>query len=270
MNVLLYHGTSAIAARRILQEGLKPRQDELEGIWADNPENRKGCTYLSDCLAPLFALAAGYKLRNGAWNKLALVEVDTEKLDQDKLWPDEHLDIWNDYDCAKRIVETRPEDLLSTIRSLWPLSLKKHGKVAYWGTISVEAIPRIFLLDLSKNSQLAVIFDLITYSRAGTRGLSKVYDPDFNSNALALTKWWTGHTVKPEEILPECVFDTTRLRNRWWFNTLMFSFLGGTAQERYATLEKILRNRPVEVLIPDCTVCSKSGGRPPVLSEAIK
>ncbi|MFB3921258.1 MAG: hypothetical protein ACE145_06015 [Terriglobia bacterium] len=256
--MLLYHGTSAIAAQRILKEGIRPRRDELKGIWPDNLKERAGCTYLSDCLAPLYALAAGNELKNEDWNKLALIEVDIEKLDQDKLWPDEHLDIWGDYDCAKRIVETRPEDLLSTIKDFWPLSLEKHGKVSYWGTISVEAIPRILLLDLSKNLRLSIIFDLIAWSR-NTRVLSKNYDPQFNSNALALTKWWAGQTVKPEEILPDAVFRDSKIAGTWWLNTLMFAVLGSTPKERYREAEKILSNRPVEILTPDsCTVCSSS------------
>ena len=94
--MLLYHGTSEEEEKIALKEGLKPRsgtgvKSNWEHTIASNPAN----VYLTHCYAPYFAMSASKgeagsvcqpSLRPMRW---AIIEIDTDKLDEGCFLPDE-------------------------------------------------------------------------------------------------------------------------------------------------------------------------------------
>lgn len=81
----LYHGTNGAWLDSILRTGIRPRGSR-KGNWEHNSihSNRK-CVYLTDSYAPYFALNA----TRGQEPSCAVIEVDTDRLDDFDLFPDE-------------------------------------------------------------------------------------------------------------------------------------------------------------------------------------
>jgi len=78
----VYHGTSRSAAEVALKSGLRPR-GKSKGNWESCP-SRSDLVYLTTAYAAYFALAASKPGED--W---AILEVDTDLLDEDLLLPDE-------------------------------------------------------------------------------------------------------------------------------------------------------------------------------------
>ena len=79
----LYHGTTSSRARKILNEGLRPR-GEGRGNYSPHLASHQGCVYLSTVYGPAYACRAIPRL-----GPLAVVEIDAGVLRADRLRPDE-------------------------------------------------------------------------------------------------------------------------------------------------------------------------------------
>jgi hypothetical protein len=79
--MLLYHGTTTTVLDTILREGIKPRGDK-PSLWPDLP-SRPDCAYMTDGYAFFFAVAIDEDA------KKVVLEIDTDRLDQRLLLPDE-------------------------------------------------------------------------------------------------------------------------------------------------------------------------------------
>lgn len=154
----LYHGTSERWAREIWRHGLWPRADlETEGNWSHTVESAEDCVYLTVAYAPYFAFCAAEDKER--W---AIVEVDSEQLDEDALLPDEdfleqvlrqqkEFDdhwLWDEFHELETMEDrTRWCRDHAHVLSSWQESLNGIGNCAHTGHIPPEAITRIVLFD---------------------------------------------------------------------------------------------------------------------------
>src|SRR5262245_46070163 len=85
--MILYHGTRAAFLPQILEQGVKPRGDK-DGNWQHTVTSNPYTVYLSVCYGLYFAMNARDQagLPNG---NVAILEIDTDKLDHQRLVPDE-------------------------------------------------------------------------------------------------------------------------------------------------------------------------------------
>jgi hypothetical protein len=143
MNGVLYHGTSAVNEKKILQEGLTPRKYQKHRKWKDTvpPE----FVYLTDTF-PIFFTAYRAKTRT---RDALIVEVDASKLNEYLLYPDDDF-IWHIWrmkepERVKNIQESLIEAGKCVLlnQSIWKESLQMLGTVAHYGPIPIESIQRI-------------------------------------------------------------------------------------------------------------------------------
>lgn len=155
--MLLYHGTAARHLPAILREGIKPR-GKGTGNWKRTIESNADCVYLTNAYVLHFAGNASKDAGD-----LAVIEVDTAKLDPFRMQPDE--------DCleqASRKVGPAPLDKdmkfrtrwyrkrLSEFGHLWTQSVEGLGTCNYRGTIPPEAITRY--VTIPHNAYLTMLF----------------------------------------------------------------------------------------------------------------
>lgn len=82
----LYHGTHTEALEAILSDGIVPRlQSRTEGTWHHLP-SKPDCVYLTTAYALYYAIAA---VPEGSHACPAIIEIETEGLDESLLCPDE-------------------------------------------------------------------------------------------------------------------------------------------------------------------------------------
>jgi hypothetical protein len=81
--VKLYHGTSERIGRLALTKGLSPRKLTGQSNWKHMVESHPDLVYLTTVYAPYFGLQAA------KGKKMAIVEVETDLLDEFKMLPDE-------------------------------------------------------------------------------------------------------------------------------------------------------------------------------------
>lgn len=142
--MLLYHGTSAKNLPSIRKHGLEPR-GERKSEW--DVESDPNSVYLTDAYALHFASNAVGSTKSA----LAIIEVDTDKLDQLALMPDE--------DFLEAATRSNPEfahigkdmkertyyfrDNGIFYAQYWKDSMKGLGNCRYGDTVPVSAITRI-------------------------------------------------------------------------------------------------------------------------------
>ena len=146
--MMLYHGTSESRAKKILVRGIRPRGRHGKTNWKHSVESNPRAVYLTDAYPGHFAIQAAKK-----GERLAILEIDTERLDKSKLHPDEdlleqsgrHYDaLPADWSIAKR---TRWYRAQAPHNSKWELSLQGMGTVGYYGVIPPEAITCVVYFD---------------------------------------------------------------------------------------------------------------------------
>jgi methionyl-tRNA synthetase len=77
----LYHGTDGRNIRRILRDGIHPRKITRKNNWGHSVPSNPHAVYLTTAYAGYFAMLAS---KSGL---LGIVEVDSDKLDEDLLRP---------------------------------------------------------------------------------------------------------------------------------------------------------------------------------------
>lgn len=150
----LYHGTNDTALPSMLREGLLCKATSNHaGNWSHSVQSAANRVYMTDVYAPYFAFHAASK-RDG--DKAVLFEIDSDKLDQEQLLPDEDF-----LEQATRNVSVRGlrkgagmrarttwfRDNATRWRSLWNDSLSHLGTCAHLGNIPTHAITRYAVVD---------------------------------------------------------------------------------------------------------------------------
>lgn len=161
----LYHGTDARFLQRILKQGLLPRGKRASN-WPD-ATSHPGCVYLTDAYAPYFCWSAQ--------QRGLVVEIETDRLDQRKLLPDEDVieqtgrgkdGVEGDY--LERTAFFKKQLHLYTAGQ-WKQSLKAMGTCAYLGKIPVAAITRTVVFSTDYCWQWDAMISLINYRLLGDR-----------------------------------------------------------------------------------------------------
>lgn len=203
----LYHGTSERAARLILRDGLRPRS-QLEGTpsdgnWQATVPSNPDAVYLTTAYAPFFASVAA----NDGEQKLAIIEVDTERMDSGLFRPDE--DFLEQATRGMRMPYGPPKRAGMKARTIWyrdhihmyagkdsawNMSIEMMGTCAYYGTIPTDAITRVVLFDQNQRQAQQMLWmamdpciDIQNYAFCGGK-------------YRALTRWFIGERVEPVEL----------------------------------------------------------------------
>lgn len=193
--MLLYHGTSESRARKIMAEGLKPRGKSGKTNWKHSIESNPKAVYLTDAYPLYFAVQA-----SNANERWAVIEIDTDLLDESKLHPDEDVleQAGRNYDTLPKnwgmIQRTRWYRKQAIHNPNWKVSLKAMGTCAYYGVIPPEAITKIVLMDKNKYDGGFVLTCIdASICLANYKFCGEKY--------RAITKWLMGAQVSPEEMM---------------------------------------------------------------------
>ncbi|MBD2293211.1 hypothetical protein H6G06_06855 [Anabaena sphaerica FACHB-251] len=161
--MFLYHGTSFENVERIRSKGVLPPRETKKSNWSmpesNDFESRNDAVYLSEAYSPYYAFTQYYK-RLYSFNlkqtsnelttvssKLALIEIDIDSLEKDKLYPDEDFLVQSNLPC--KIGETLKErtkyfkENLESYQDYLKDSLQKIGNCCYIDLIPPTAISRI-------------------------------------------------------------------------------------------------------------------------------
>jgi hypothetical protein len=166
----LYHGTSGAFLSDILTNGIKPRGAKGTNNWKHTVNSNPKCVYLTDSYAPYFAFNA---VQGDA--RCAVIEVDTDLLDDDNLFPDEDfLEQANrgsdgiDGNMKQRTLHYRkkqfsynyiPGTIQKDLITWWEASLRYLGTCSHRGVIPVSAITRVVHWPHKLNALLSLIWD---------------------------------------------------------------------------------------------------------------
>lgn len=196
--VKLYHGTTAKIGRLALTEGLRPRVLTGKSNWKHFVESHPHLVYLSVCYGPYYALQTAKDLGKG---KIAIVEVETDLLDEWNFRPDEdfveqvtRLSKSNSAGIPGKSIDERTEyirDHLGEFSDWWKRSVEFLGTCAYTGVIPPKAITRVAVVQTSKCKVMCFEANEPVISITNFR----ICGPQFR----LLTKWFMGEPVTVEE-----------------------------------------------------------------------
>jgi hypothetical protein len=197
--MLLYHGTTKTIAQKALTEGLKPR-GRRKGNWKHTVDSRRDAVYLTDIYGLYFAYCASKSDSN---DTLAVIQVDTEKLNQNLFMPDEDFleqasrgRTGEGFASVKQSMKQRTEyyrKVAEYNRNLWHKSIENLGTVSYQGVIIPEAITKIAYVDMDK--QKDIIFSAADASIC-------LMNHKFCSNKYkAVTEWLFGKSITAQEFM---------------------------------------------------------------------
>jgi hypothetical protein len=162
----IYHGTTETVARLALEQGISPRsRTGHEGNWEHTVDSHPEMVYLTSIYAPFFAMMAADP--DEFWG---IVEVETDSLDEDRLFPDEDYLAHKVRGNTAFLHEARcyDEDFPDDIKERsawfrerlvrhgglgygWEDSITEMGNCAYHGVIPASAVTRIALFDPRSN-----------------------------------------------------------------------------------------------------------------------
>ena len=161
----LYHGTNGAWLNNIVQRGLEPRGSLRRSNWKETVESNPKCVYLTDSYAPYFAFNAC----RGKAPECAVIEIDTDLLDEDDLYADE--DAMEQIGRGKDGVEGDMHQRTRWYRkhqfqmgladgdSIWRYSLQCLGTCAHRGRIPARAITRTAYWPHHENVWLMFVWD---------------------------------------------------------------------------------------------------------------
>ena len=171
--MMLYHGTNGAWLDRIMQVGLRPRGTKGRSNWKDTVQSNPKCVYFTDSYAPYFAFNAS----RGTDPSCAVIEVDSDRLDQDELFPDEDFleqcsrggegaypgtMIQRTLHYRRRQFEfcypcTDPSSEAPT--TWWEASLKHLGTCSHRGPVPPDAITRAVWWPRKDNGSMVMMWD---------------------------------------------------------------------------------------------------------------
>ena len=145
----LYHGTTEVSLEKLLVNGISPRGDKSTN-WKDYP-SRVDMVYLTQSYALYFAIQA---TQNTDKERILIIEVDSNKLNQTKFFPDEDFLAQEINDLSKH---DEFRDNLVQYKNRWKDSLSKIGNVAYKGIVHPYSFSRYCLIDVKKHAEVAMM-----------------------------------------------------------------------------------------------------------------
>lgn len=160
-------------------------------------ESHPDLVYLTVAYAPYFGLQAA------KGKKMAIVEIDTDSLDESKMLPDEDFieqvtrtDKKNTVGIDGKTLNERTEYIrnhLDEFSGFWRESVEHLGHCAYKGVIPNSAVTRVAVIEISKCRQMCFealepTITIINY---------KICGPQYRT----LTKWFMGEPVTVKEWL---------------------------------------------------------------------
>lgn len=148
----LYHGTSAKHLESILGKGIQPR-GRRKGNWKEFP-SRKDMVYLTNAYAPFFAVQSSED------HKALILELDLDRLDMDKIYPDEDFIAQALAMQTKRPLDVVHDEIRETLENFQHHSmdsLNALGNCSHKGRIPASAITRYCLVDFEKRPDLAIM-----------------------------------------------------------------------------------------------------------------
>lgn len=170
----LYHGTTAELFPAISDKGLVPR-GRRRGNWKNYP-SRKDMVYLTVAY-PLFFAFQAFKKGTHA----LLVEVDSDRLAEESLHPDEDFiaqALSHQRNCPIEDVHAEVRENLEGYQHHWRDSLAGLGNCCHLGVVPQDAITRYCVVDLEKQKELVLVCDpcisLLNYKFCGERYKSLV------------------------------------------------------------------------------------------------
>ena len=203
----IYHGTSAIHTKSILDEGIIPRGSRA-GNWKHTVDSHADHVYLTTAYAGYFASSCAKE--NEKW---LILEIDTDKLFQRLFYPDEDfLEQAERY--LKSVSDIRIPDKYKTLKARtvwcrrnilkfnglwWVHSVKIIGNCSYRGFIPPYAISAAVEYDPTSNQfvSFACADPLITIDNYTIVG----------GKYKALTRWFFEDDVDPKDICLAADFD---------------------------------------------------------------
>lgn len=203
--MILYHGTSESNLNKILEQGsIQPRGTAGKSNWEHTIISSPDRVYLTTAYAGYFA--ANVSKENERW---AIIEIDTDFLDEDNFFPDEDViaqiayrskdfnEVWGD----KPVKEYSLLELTKYVREhiylwkdKWPDSIQAMGTCSYKGDIPVAAIIRYALFDPKSNFQMAMSAQDPTITTLNYQIKGATYK--------AITKWLMGEEITFDEYDP--------------------------------------------------------------------
>jgi hypothetical protein len=211
--VKIYHGTTETIGRRALTEGLKPREVTGKSNWKHTVESNPTLIYLTTAYAPYFALQA-VKERKGA--KFAIVEIETDLLDETKMRPDEdfieqatRLDKKNNAGIRGKTMNERVEYIRNHIDEFsdsWKLSVEHLGNCAFKGVIKKTAITKVSVVDISKCKSMCFeaiepVISLMNYKICGAQ--YRMLNRWFMGEPVTVDEWFQTQSVNPLNFMNE-------------------------------------------------------------------
>jgi hypothetical protein len=202
----LYHGTSESVAKLVMQHGLKPRGNGT-GNWKHTIDSNPFAVYLTTAYAGYFA-ASATPVSDDSFERWAIIEVDSDKLNQYLLYPDEDFlgqvfqPHWKEIADKPLKRALKGKDLFGAtvwfrenihrFQHMWEKSVQFLGNCAYHGTVPAEAITKIALYDW-KNGVEQVTSGVIdpVISIDNYRFMADKYQ--------TITRWFMGEDVTVEE-----------------------------------------------------------------------
>lgn len=170
-NAALCHGTTGDKLETILKEGIKPRKMTGKSNWEKFP-SKDSMVYLTTAYPFYFSMSAIPEGEDS--HDLAVIEVDREKLDKKKFYPDEDFIAQVVASATQQPLEAIHKNIVKNLhefRHMWKRSLAAMGTMAYRGHIPPEAIKRCARIDTKKRGALRFAMDpcisLINYQLMG-------------------------------------------------------------------------------------------------------
>lgn len=159
----LYHGTNGRWLDNILTRGIEPRgRRTARNNWKHVPhQSNPTCVYLTDSYAPYFAFNA----TRGKDPLCAVIEVETDRLNEEDLYPDEDFleQVGRGADDVPGTMSERTLHYRARQFDYNPeaakLSLKHLGTCAHRGVITLDAITRAVVWPHEPNIRLALTWD---------------------------------------------------------------------------------------------------------------
>ena len=236
--VKLYHGTTETIGRQAKTDGLRPRKMTGKSNWKHIVESNPSLIYLTTAYAPYYALHA---VNGNKGEKISIIEVETDLLDESKFRPDEDfieqvtgLDKKNTAGIKGKTVKQRTKYIrnhLDEFSDFWKPSIEHLGNCGYKGVITGKAITKVSVVDISKclsmcSEVLEAVITLANYSVCG-------------SQYRMMTRWFMGEPVTVED----------------WFKTQAVNSLGYLNEKEKASIVKkiskmLADQRCIEVISP--------------------
>lgn len=196
----VYHGTHGEIGERILQEGIRPRnQTKSNGNWQHTVDSNLDMVYLTRLYPGYFALTSMPDEEHVKDARLAIVEVDLWKLDSRRLFPDEDFveqagrdgflkETMPDKDMKERTEWVRKH--IHGFKDFWPDSLQHMGSVCYRNRVPQRAIRRVAFFRPESNSTMLLHMMDPTITLANVRFVGSKYE--------VLTHWLMGDSIDPD------------------------------------------------------------------------